>query len=124
MEQSGKITKLLPLQSGQGKNGTWKKQEYLLEYGDQYPKTVCFNLWGDKIDQYALKEGDVVNVFFDVESREFNGRYYTDVKAWRVDKNQGENAGMETGGQNAQAGEFGTPAPDFLAGGEKDDLPF
>ncbi len=124
MEIFGKITKLLPLQTGQGKNGTWKKQEYLLEYGDQYPKTVCFNLWGDKVDQYALTEGESVTVHFDVESREFNGRYYTDVKAWRVDKGTAETGAAHTERQTGTASEFGLPAPDFLVGGDKDDLPF
>lgn len=127
MELYGKITKLLPLQTGEGKNGTWKKQEYLLEYGDQYPKTMVFNLWGDKVDQYALTEGENVTVFFDVESREFNGRYYTDVKAWRVDK--GDQASNPSQAPRAASGkpkstEFGQPAPAFLSGDEKDDLPF
>ena len=122
MELSGKITKLLPLQTGQGKNGTWKKQEYILEYGEQYPKSVCFNLWGDKIDQYALNEGDDVTVFFDVESREYNGRYYTDVKGWRVDRNQ-DNGAIAVKPQEMKS-EFGMPAPDFIDGNEKDDLPF
>jgi len=125
MELSGKITRLLPLQTGQGKNGTWKKQEYLLEYGDQYPKNLCFNLWGDKIDQFALTEGEQVTVFFDVESREFNGKFYTDVKAWRVDKgSQPTETTQGTDRKPEQSSEFGIPAPDFLSGGEKDDLPF
>jgi len=120
MELSGKIVKILQLQTGQGKNGVWKKQDYVMEYGDAYPKLVCFNLWGDKIDQFTLSEGDVVNVSFDVESREFNGKYYTDVKAWKVEKGEGTP-------QNAPAGnksDFGTPAPDFLNSDDKDDLPF
>lgn len=127
MELVGKITKILPLQTGQGKNGTWKKQEYLLEYGDQYPKTMVFNLWGDKVDQYALTEGDNVTVFFDVESREYNGRYYTDIKAWRVDKGDSQAAPNQApkATSNPSTGtEFGQPAPAFLSGDEKDDLPF
>lgn len=124
MEVSGKIIKLLPLQTGQGKNGPWKKQEYLLEYGDQYPKTVCFNLWGDKVDQYTLAEGETVTISFDVESREFNGRYYTDVKAWRVDKGD-QVAGTGSQADSAErSSEFGQPAPSFTAGNDKDDLPF
>lgn len=119
MELTGKITKTLALQSGQGKNGTWKKQEYVIEYGDQYPKLVCFNLWGDKIDQYALKDGETVTVHFDVESREYNGRYYTDVKAWRIDRN-----GSNDTGAAGEKTEFGTPSPEFNNGGPTDDLPF
>lgn len=122
MELSGKIVKVLPQQSGQGRNGVWKKQEYVLEYGDAYPKLVCFNLWGDKIDQFALEEGDKATVSFDIESREFNGKYYTDVKAWKVEKGEP----MPTT-QDASAGkksDFGIPAPDFLSSDDKDDLPF
>ena len=85
MEIQGKIIQLLPEQSGEGRNGTWRKREYILETQDQYPKKVCFNLWGDKIDQNPVKEGDSVKVFFDVESREFNGRWYTDVKGWKIE---------------------------------------
>lgn len=128
MELVGKIVKLLPLQTGQGKNGPWKKQEYVLEYGDQFPKNVCFNLWGDKVDQFALTEGETVTVFFDVESREFNGKYYTDVKAWRVDKGATQGAAQAGNNRSEQqrgtSSEFGAPAPEFLNGGEKDDLPF
>jgi hypothetical protein len=85
MEIEGKITQLLAEQTGQGKNGQWRKKEYVMETGDQYPKKVCFNIWGDKIDQFKVKEGDAVKVFFDLESREFNGRWYTDVKAWKIE---------------------------------------
>lgn len=84
MDISGKITQLLSTQTGQGKNGPWKKQEFVLETGDTYPKKVCIAVWGDKIDMNRFKPGDAVDVSFDVESREFNGKWYTDVKAWKV----------------------------------------
>jgi len=122
MELSGKIIKILPLQSGQGKNGVWKKQDYVMEYGDQFPKLLCFNLWGDKIDQFAINENEAVTVHFDVESREYNGKYYTDVRAWKIDKGGESNPGesFKSGGKT----EFGIPAPEFSASDEKDDLPF
>jgi len=122
MELSGKIVKVLPLQSGQGQKGVWKKQDYVMEYGDAYPKMVCFNLWGDKVDQFALSEGDMVNVSFDIESREFNGKYYTDVKAWKIEKGSGTPQAQNTA--SGSKSEFGVPAPDFLNSDEKDDLPF
>lgn len=86
MEIQGKVIELLKEQSGEGRNGKWRKREYVIETQDQYPKKVCFNMWGDRIDQFQMKEGDVVNVHFDIESREFNGRWYTDVKAWKVEQ--------------------------------------
>lgn len=86
MEIKGKIIKILPLQSGEGRNGQWRKQEFVLEFGDQYPKIVCFSLRGNRIDQFPLELNEQVVVYFDLESREYNGRYYTDVKAWKIEK--------------------------------------
>lgn len=85
MEIAGKIVQLLPLQTGEGKNGPWKKQDFVLETDAQYPKKVCIAVWGDKIESDKLQVGNLVNVFFDVESREYNSRWYTDIKAWRID---------------------------------------
>lgn len=113
MDINGKILQLLPVQTGQGKNGTWKKQEFILETGDTYPKKVCIAVWGDKIDLNSFKPGEAVTVSFDVESREFNGRWYTDVKAWKVVK-QGS-AGAPASGP--------IDAPPSYEGGD-DDLPF
>ncbi|MDO4692163.1 MAG: DUF3127 domain-containing protein [Porphyromonadaceae bacterium] len=89
MEIQGKIIHVLPLQSGVGKASgkEWKKQDYVLETLDgQYPKKICFNLWGDNIDRIGLQVGEDVTVQIDIESREFNGRWYTEVRAWRVDR--------------------------------------
>ena len=61
MEITGKIVQLLEKQTGQGKNGTWEKQDYILETEGQYPKKVCFNLWGEKINQFAIQQGDFFN---------------------------------------------------------------
>lgn len=88
MEITGTISSILELQIGEGKNGPWKKQEFILETNDQYPRKVCIAVWGDKIEQYALKTGAKVTVSVNVESREFNGRWYTDVKAWKIEKPQ------------------------------------
>jgi hypothetical protein len=86
MEINGKIVSMLPVQSGEGRNGTWRKQEFILETHGQYPKKVCISMWGDKIDQFSLSEGEEVNVSINLESREYNGRWYTDVRAWKVDR--------------------------------------
>ena len=98
MDISGKIIQLLPAQTGNGKNGQWKKQEFILETGDTYPKKVCIAVWGDKIDMASFKIGDALDVSFDVESREYNGKWYTDVKAWKVNS-----ARQKEGGRTAPA---------------------
>ena len=86
MEISGKIIAVLPLAKGEGKNGPWRSQDYVLETNDQYPRKVCFNFFGDKIDQFPLSIDDVVTVSFDLDSREYNGRWFTSVRAWKAEK--------------------------------------
>jgi hypothetical protein len=86
MELTGKIIQLLEEKSGESAKGPWRKQEYIIETNGQYPKKVCFMAWSDKIDEFAIKEGDTVTVSIDLESREYNGRWYTDVKAWKVSR--------------------------------------
>ncbi|MBT3301980.1 MAG: DUF3127 domain-containing protein [Bacteroidetes bacterium] len=92
MELKGKLIKLLELQSGEGKNGVWRKQEFIVETTGQYPKKVCFSLWGDKAAQVGGKENADVTVFFDIESREYNNRWYTEAKAWKVEAGAGSSS--------------------------------
>lgn len=123
MEITGEIISILPLVEGQGKNGPWFKQEYILEIPSQYPKKVCFSLWGSKIDEYNLHPGQKVTVHIDIESREYNSRWYTEVKAWKVDKISG---GSETAAPS-RANEQRAPDPvptQFESNGNDDDLPF
>ncbi|MEO0575545.1 MAG: DUF3127 domain-containing protein [Pseudomonadota bacterium] len=86
MELIGKITTALPEKSGTSSRGEWRKREYVIEIPGDYPKQVCFMVWGYKIDQFNITEGESLTVHFDLESREYNGRWYTDVKAWRVER--------------------------------------
>lgn len=85
MDITGTIQSVLPEQTGEGKNGTWKKRNIIIQTEGQYPKSVCISLWGDKADKSLLQEGASVRVHFDLESREFKGNWYTDVKGWKVD---------------------------------------
>jgi hypothetical protein len=114
MEITGRILKLLTLQSGEGKNGTWKKQEFILETSAQIPRKICFSLWGDKIDQFKLAEGDEAEVSFDLESREFNNRWYTEAKAWKI---------VKKGAGQAPAAEPDLP-PGYFEMPAGDDMPF
>ena len=119
MELTGTVIALLPEVNGQGKNGTWRKQEFILEIPSQYPKKVCISLWGDKIDQAGLKVNDSVTASIDVESREYNSRWYTEVKAWKVDK-----AGSAGGSSSSSQGGSALPSVTTFTEDESDDLPF
>jgi hypothetical protein len=85
MQLTAKLAQLLPPESGMGKNGEWKKQSIIVETDGQYPKKVCITVWGDKINPAQLQPGNTLTIDFDIESREFNGRWYTDVKAWKIE---------------------------------------
>ena len=85
MQLTAKLIQILPLQTGSGKNGEWKKQDIIVETDGQYPKKICVSVWGDKINASHLVVGNKLKIDFDVESREYNSRWYTDVKAWNVE---------------------------------------
>lgn len=124
MEITGKIIAALPETGGTAKASgkPWRKREYVLETQETYPKKVCFNFFGDRIDQYPMQVGEEWTVSFDLESREFNGRWYTDVRAYKAEK-----AGAAVPPAPAAfvpANDF-PPAPaDLPAAGPTDDLPF
>ena len=85
LEITGTIIQIQPLQEGTSKSGNaWKKQDCVLETDAQYPRKVCFNLFGDNVDKFPVQVGQKVTVSIDIESREFNGRWYTDVRAWNI----------------------------------------
>ncbi|MEA1875744.1 MAG: DUF3127 domain-containing protein [Bacteroidota bacterium] len=123
MEINGKIIEVLEEKSGESAKGVWRKQEYILETQDQYPKKICFMVWGDKIDDFGIKENQDLEVSIDIESREYNGRWYTDIKAWKVaQKGAGASNSSEPSGNAAPP-----PAEEPLGLDEEssvDDLPF
>lgn len=86
MEIKLKIIQVLLPQEGVSQSGKqWKIQAYVGETQEQYPRKVCFEVFGeDRINNNPCKEGQIVTVSFDIESREFNGRWYTSIRAWKV----------------------------------------
>jgi len=95
----GEIKKILDVQEGTSKAGKeWKKLDFVVVkgVGSDYPKDVCFTIFGEeKIDKFLQynKVGDEVSVFFDVESREYNDKYFSNINAWMVKKSSdGESA--------------------------------
>ncbi len=101
MQITAKLVQLLPAETGMGKNGEWKKQNIIVETDGQYPKKLCITIWGDKANPAVLNVGNNLTIDFDLESREFNGRWYTDVKAWKI----------EAAGTQPAAAPQGPPAP-------------
>ena len=125
MEVSGKIVAVQPVQSGEGRNGTWKKQEYVIEYdqNSQYPRRMMFNLWGDKIDQHHIQEGQSIRVSFDIECREYSGRWYNDIRAWKIEADEGNIAAETESSPFVQAPQLPT-STSFSPIDETTDLPF
>ena len=87
MDISGKIIQVLPEHGGVSKTSgkEWKLQAYVLETQEQYPRKVHFEVFGeDRIKANPCQLDDIVTVSFDIESREFNGRWYTSIRAWKI----------------------------------------
>jgi hypothetical protein len=127
MDLKGKVILTMPLVTGEGKNGQWRKQEFVIETGDQYPKKVLFSLMGAKIDQNPVILGQEVVVSFDAESREYNGRYYTNLNAWKVSASGASNGATQNNFQpSAPQNNFEAPANMSFSGDDSasDDLPF
>lgn len=133
MEITGKIIFAFPEMGGTSKAGNaWKKREYVLETLETYPRKVHFDFFGERADQYPLNVGDVIKLSFDIESREYNGRWYTSIRGW---KSEPANAPQQVAGQTpvtppvAGVGEPPIPVmpqqPAAFPGGDSaDDLPF
>ncbi len=150
LELEGKIVRRLGIQRGVSARGNWAKQEFILEFQDgNYPSQACMSVWGeDKVkDLERFGDGEPVRVSFRVSSREFNGKWYTDLRAWRIEpagQNDGSGyapaagygAGQNQGGYSRPAGSgwnAGAPAPQAPAPtvndmpeslDDDDDLPF
>lgn len=77
----GKVVGLMPLQTGQGKNGEWKKQDIILETEERYPKKICISFFNEKIIDENMKFGNLLIIDVDIESREYNNKWYTNVFA-------------------------------------------
>ena len=126
MELAGKVIAVLEPRGGVSKTGNeWKVQEYVIETHDQYPRRMCFDVFGaDKIQQFNIQMGEELNVSFDIDAREWNGRWFNSIRAWKVDR-------VPVGGCQPVPPMGAAPFPpvnaapaSFAAQDEKDDLPF
>jgi hypothetical protein len=122
LEITGKVLQLLAEQTGAGKNGTWVRRDFVIETTDQYPKKICFSGWGDKAAQVnGLQPGQSVKVSFNPESREFNGKWYTDLRAWKIESDRGQSEGGSAGTVERTAPEEFLPSS---SSSDENDLPF
>ena len=106
MEIQGKIIAVLPTRSGTSARGTqWSSQTAVIETQEQYPKKLAFDVINDKIDQFNIQVGEFLTVQFDINAREYNGRWFNSVNAWNVIR-QAQQAPAQGGGfsGNVQSG--------------------
>ena len=119
MELNGRLTAKLAEQRGTSKAGKdWVKQDFVIETNDKFPKSVCIGVMGeDKIKLIDnIQEGELITCHINIESREYNGRYYTSVSAWKIELNERN---------SNSAPPIAESKPDFNApSGESDDIPF
>lgn len=89
MEITGNIIAVLPKRSGASAKGEWECQSYVIETQEQYPKKVCFDVFGaDKIAQFNIKQGEYLTVSFDIDAHEYQGKYFNSVRAWNIARPQ------------------------------------
>ena len=134
MDITGRIIAVLPERSGvSSRSGSeWRVGSYVLETQEQYPKKMCFDVFGvDRIQQFNIQVGEMITVSFDIDAHEYNGRWFNSIRAFRVDRNVQASSAPEAGAPvPPQAVPFNAtpaPAPDvapFDGEGGDSDLPF
>ena len=131
MELIGKAIAALPVKSGvsQRTGEQWQSREYVIETQEQYPKKMCFEVFGtDKLKEFNIRNNDLIKVHFDISAREYNGRWYNSIRAWKVEHvNQDGSAAGATANQVASSSpQAPAPAPVAAPAAQEsdDDLPF
>ena len=129
VELTGTIVQILPYEGGTSKAGKeWRKVVFILETQDQYPRKVAISLLNDNIDKYTIQVGTAVTANLEIESREWNGKWYTEVRAWQVTYPQAQPVAQATQPttqaytQQAYTQQVAIPAPAQPQAAE--DLPF
>lgn len=102
MDIKGRCVQVMDIVTGTSAKGTWQKREFVIETEGQYPKKVCLSLWGDKVNN-TPSIGDALTCSINAESREYNGRWYTELRVWKIE-------GFT--GNMSQARQGGVPQPD------------
>ena len=126
LELEGRIAQKMNLQSGTTARGAWSKQEFIFEYQEgNYPTKVVMHVWGDdkvkELEKYQVN--DKVKVSFNLSSREYNGRWYTDVRVWRIEPAQAGTP-VQSSYQAPMPPAAPMPTVDDMSEPADEDLPF
>jgi hypothetical protein len=133
MEFEGIVLKKLPATSGTSARGEWQRQDVIFEMPREFNRKVCVTFFNRPTDAESLREGQTYIVSVNIESREFNGKWYTDVRAWRVQPKQAEAAAEASmpddmppfgGDSYSSYSAPAAPAAPVAPMNEVDDLPF
>ena len=133
MEIIGKAIVALPVKSGvsQRTGEQWQSREYVIETQEQYQKRICFEVFGtDKLKEFNIRNNDLIKVHFDISAREYNGKWYNSIRAWKVEHvNQDGSVAGATANQVAASSQQEPQAPATQAAApaakeSDDDLPF
>lgn len=125
MEFEGKVVQILAATTGTSARGPWQRQDVVFEMPQEFSRKVCVKFFNKPDDVAKLRVGGTYTVSFNLESREFNGRWYTDVSAWRVQSKEQQAAPASAAPMSADLPPIGGEEPiGVSAAAEVDDLPF
>ena len=125
MEFEGVVWRVLPQIKGTSARGEWVKQEVVFELPGEFNRKICVGFWGDRAQEAAtLKPGETITVSANVESREYNGRWYTEVRAWRSNRKSAAEPQPMTTDNLPPLDTFSTEESASSSASEVDDLPF
>ena len=127
MELTGKVIAVLEPKGGISKasGNPWKMQDYVIETNEQFPRRMCFNVFGeDKISQFNIQVGEEITVSFDINAREYQGRWYNDIRAWKVDRVTADQQAVPAVDAPIANEAPVAPLPTVEAEESTDDLPF
>lgn len=123
MEMTGIVTAILPERSGVSQRGEWKLQSFVIETQEQYPKHLCFDVFGeDRISQFNIKGGELITVQFEIDARQYQDRWFNSIRAWNITRPNQQNPaqggynmspqyGAQAAQQAQQAAMAGAPNP-------------
>lgn len=125
LQIKGTVEQILEEKSGEGRNGPWRKRDFILKTQGEYPKQICITQWGDNIDKADVQQGEEIVAHIDIQSREYKGNWYTDVKAWKIEKgSSSDREPTSMPGKGGTESKKTSPSPSEEIFDVDDELPF